>query len=64
LTAARVDIRQHVLPEPYGRVPARGGANASCMARKADKYCAQLTADRHWRFGLFAALMLQGERGT
>jgi hypothetical protein len=34
------------------------------VARKADKYCAQLAADRQWRFGLFAALMLPGERGT
>jgi hypothetical protein len=64
LTAARVDIRQHVLPEPYGRVPRAGGANAAWMARKADKYCARLAADRHRRFGLFATFMLPGGRGT
>ena len=60
MTAAPADIRQHVLPEPYGRVPARAGANAACLARKADKYSTQLAADRQWRFGLFAALMLPG----
>jgi hypothetical protein len=37
-----------------------GGANAACTVRKADRHCAQLAADRHWRFGLFATLMLQG----
>jgi hypothetical protein len=30
------------------------------MARKAEKYCTQLAADRHRRFGLFATRMLRG----